>query len=242
VPADDGVLFVGYDAGMPAELAAALGTSVVCPPPVPTPPLVSPPAEPVVAEVSPPGPPAGAGGGWSWSPAVAEWGDELRAGDRVGSVVVCTWDAGLDRLPGTPLVGLGPEAWRQRVELPLAVWFTAVVAAAERCDDGGSVVVVVELPAALDSHGRADVTAVAEGTIALARSAALVHGERSVRVNVVATEIATAPANLTGMAPALPTFPGRIAHEIAGAVRLLSGSDAAGVTGTVLRADCGRAW
>jgi NAD(P)-dependent dehydrogenase (short-subunit alcohol dehydrogenase family) len=218
-PAEGRPLFVGHDTGLAAELAEVLGTPIVAPPMIPEP----------------------AGWDWDWSPEVARWGDELRTGPRVDSVVLCTWDLALEQ-PATPLVELAPRAWMRQVERPLAVWFAATVAAAERCHDGGSVVVVVELPAALDGSGRADVTAVAEGMIALARSAALVHGERGVRVNVVATEIATAPATLTGMAPALPSFPGRVAHEVAGAVRMLSSPDASGVTGTVLRADCGRSW
>jgi NAD(P)-dependent dehydrogenase (short-subunit alcohol dehydrogenase family) len=219
MPVTPRTLFVGDDTGAAGELAEALGASVVAPPVIPE----------------------AVGWEWDWSPVVARWADELRSGPRVDSAVLCTWGAALEQ-PAKPLVELAPKAWRQQVELPLALWFTAVVAAAERCRDGGSVVVVVELPAALDGAGRADVTGVAEGLIALARSAALVHGERGVRVNVVATEIATTPSTLAGMAPALRSFPGRVAHEVAGAVRLLSSPDAGGVTGTVLRADCGRSW
>lgn len=211
-------LFVGQPTGLVAELGTALGASVVSPPP--------PPAE-------------GLSWDWGWSPDIVRWGATLEEGAPVASAVVCTWD---DLPAATPLVEQGSSAWMRQVELPLAVWFTAIVAAAARCHDGGSLVVVVELPGALDGHGRADVVAVGEGLVALARSAALVHGERSVRVNVVATELATAPDTLAGMAPALPTFPGRAAHEVAGAVRMLASPDAAGVTGTVVRADGGRAW
>jgi NAD(P)-dependent dehydrogenase (short-subunit alcohol dehydrogenase family) len=231
-------LFVGHGTGLAAELCAGLGG----------------PGAPAVAAVTPPplvpDPGASAGGGrgtaagdtwsWGWAPAVSAWGAALRDGPLAASAVVCTWDA-TDLPPATPLVDLTPEAWVRQVELPLALWSTAVVAAAERCRDGGSLVVVVELPAALDGEGRADVVAVAEGVVTLARSAALVHGERGVRVNVVASELTTVPATLTGMAPALPGFPGRAAHEVAGAVRMLASPDAAGVTGTVVRADCGRA-
>lgn len=223
-PGEQG-LFVGYDTGLSAELAAALGRTVTSPPAIP---------DPV------PGPDPGTGGwGWTWSPAFAAWGESLRSGPPADSVVVCTWD---ELSMAEPLVEQGAEAWVRHTEAPLALWFTAIVAAAERCRDGGSVVVVVELPGALDVEGRADLVAVGEGVTALARSAALVQGERGVRVNVVATELVTAPATLPGMAPALPTFPGRVALEVAGAVRMLTSSDAAGVTGTVVRADCGRDW
>lgn len=211
-------LFVGQPTGLVTELGEALGAPVVSPPP--------PDAE-------------GLGWDWGWSPAIAGWGATLGAGPPVGSAVVCTWD---DPPGATPLVEQESAAWVRQVEMPLAVWFTAIVAAASRCRDGGSLVVVVELPAALDGDGRADLVAVGEGVIALARSAALVHGERGVRVNVVATELVTAPATLAGTPPALPAFPGRAAHEVAGAVRMLASSDAAGVTGAVVRADCGRAW
>lgn len=219
-------LFVGQATGLSAELAAALDVPVIAPPALPETPEA-------------PGAAGTAGWEWTWAPVIAGWGEGLRRGDPVGAAVVCTWD---DVPAARPLVEQEPAAWVRQAEMPLALWFTAIVAAAERCRDGGSVVVVVELPAALDTPGRADLVAVGEGLVALARSAALVHGERSVRVNVVATELATAPDTLAGMAPALPTFPGRAAHEVAGAVRMLASPDAAGVTGTVVRADGGRAW
>jgi NAD(P)-dependent dehydrogenase (short-subunit alcohol dehydrogenase family) len=75
----------------------------------------------------------------------------------------------------------------------------------------------------------------------LVRSLAAIEGARGVRVNAVMTEVHTAPATPLGAAPALATFPGRIEVEVAGAVRLLLSTDAAGITGTALAADCGRA-
>ena len=68
------------------------------------------------------------------------------------------------------------------------------------------------------------------------------HGARGVRANVVGTEIATAPELLLGLAPPLPSFPGTVDQQVAGAVRLLLSPDASGITGTLVRADSGRAW
>ena len=101
---------------------------------------------------------------------------------------------------------------------------------------------MVERPVSLDAEGRAPFVAVAEGVITFARSLALGEGPRGVRINTVSTEVATAPARLFGSPPPLASFPGRAEREVAGAVRMLLSADAAGVTGSVVRADCGRAW
>jgi NAD(P)-dependent dehydrogenase (short-subunit alcohol dehydrogenase family) len=191
--------------------------------------------------VAAPTPPAAARGdfGWGFVDELAAWTSVLRDGPPVDAVVVCTW------MPPTAagaLADLGADGWMDGVEWPMALWFSAVQAAADRCADGGSIVVVVERPAPIDSHGRATTTAVAEALGALVRSVALIHGPRGVRANVVATEIDTAPEVLLGLSPALATFPGTPAREVAGAVRMLLGVDAVGVTGTVVRADCGRSW
>jgi hypothetical protein len=61
-------------------------------------------------------------------------------------------------------------------------------------------------------------------------------------VNAVGTQISTAPEKLLGLAPALSSFPGTIHKEVAGAVRMVLSPDASGVTGTLVRADSGRAW
>jgi hypothetical protein len=184
-------------------------------------------------------PPSGDGFGWGFVDELATWAAALRDGPPVPSVVVCTW------MPSTParaLVDVDAGGWMDGVEWPMALWFSAIQAAADRCADGGSIVVVVERPAPIDSHGRATTTALAESLSALVRSVALIHGPRGVRANVVATEVDTAPEVLLGLSPALATFPGAPAREVAGAVRMLLGADAAGVTGTVVRADCGRSW
>jgi NAD(P)-dependent dehydrogenase (short-subunit alcohol dehydrogenase family) len=154
-------------------------------------------------------------------------------------IVVCTWSG--DTAPADA-VEVDLDRWRRDVESPLAWWSSAVVAAATSCRDGGSVVVVVEHPAALDAAGHSTTVAVGEGLFALARSAALAMGARRVRVNVVSTEVSTAPRSPLGSPPPLASFPGRVEVEVAGAVRMLLGDDAVGVTGTVVRADCGRSW
>jgi NAD(P)-dependent dehydrogenase (short-subunit alcohol dehydrogenase family) len=176
---------------------------------------------------------------WPWREQLARWEQHLLARPAADNVVICTWS---DISAPTDLAELDDVQWRRQVEMPLATWFVAIKSAADRCRDGGSVVVVVERPASLDASGRADLLAVADGLVALTRCAALLEGERGVRFNVVTTELFTAPSSLLGMRPPLRTFPGTAEREVAGAVRLLLSADAAGITGTVVRADCGRAW
>jgi len=213
-----GWLVVGLPTSHTQELADALGSELV---PAPTP------------------PPAGGGFGWGFVDELAAWATVLRDGPPVPSVVVCTW---MPPAPARALADVEADGWMDGVEWPMAVWFSAIQAAADRCADGGSIVVVVERPAPIDSHGRAMTTALAEAFGALVRSVALIHGPRGVRANVVATEVDTAPEVLLGLSPALATFPGAPGREVAGAVRMLLGPDAIGVTGTVVRADCGRSW
>ncbi len=211
-----GVTFIGPATPSADVLAGALGASVIqhCP-----------------------ADPDDGGWGWDWEPLLRGWQHDLEATTPTGQVVVCTWPTVVSAVPFTDL---GPEAWRAQVEWPTALWFTTLVAAAGHCTDGGSVVVVVERPVTLDAPGHAALVAVSDGLVNLVRSLAAIEGARGVRVNVVATEVHTAPAVPRGAPPALDGFPGRIGHEVAGAVRLLLSSDAGGVTGTVLAADCGR--
>jgi hypothetical protein len=178
------------------------------------------------------------------------WGDGARNGlDRFraefaddapcDAVVVCTWPAELEPADA---VGIGSDAWVDRVEWPIARWSSALVGAVQRCADGGSVVVVTELPAALDVAGHLAHVVLGEAIGALARSLALSAGHRGVRVNVVTTQVSSAPERPMGSPPPLASFPGQAEHEVAGAVRLLLDPASAGITGTVVRADCGRAW
>jgi len=184
--------------------------------------------------------PRASAGEWSFAPLLEEWRAKAAAALRGAErIVVCTWPR---PAPPRRCVDLDLGAWCVAAEWEAALWFAALQAAAEACADGGAIAVVVERPVSLDAEGRAPLVAVAEGVITFARSLALGEGARGVRVNAVSTEIATAPARLLGSPPPLASFPGRAEVEVAGAVRMLLSADAAGVTGSVVRADCGRAW
>ena len=177
---------------------------------------------------------------WSFSGLLEEWREKTAAALRgAPRIVVCTWAR---PSPAKRCIDLGPAEWCAAAEWEMALWFTALQAAAAACADGGAIAVVVERPVSLDAEGRAPLVAVAEGLVTFARSLALGEGARGVRINTISTEVATAPGRLFGSPPPLASFPGRPEVEVAGAVRMLLSADAAGVTGSVVRADCGRAW
>lgn len=210
------------DAGA-AELAGALGAPLLSPP--------EPDGDEIAATVR--------SGRWAGTERIETWASELGAGEPLDRIAVVTWLGGED--VGS-LTALSDEGWFAQVEFELALWARAIVALAERAADGASIVVVVDRPGSLDAAGHAPAVAVAEGLGVFARSAAFVQGERMVRVNTVATSLGISPEGLVGMAPALPTFPGTITGEVAGAVRALWSPDTLGVTGTVLAVDGGRSW
>ena len=128
------------------------------------------------------------------------------------------------------------------VEVALARWFAALGVAVRRCADGGAVVAVIERPPPLDAAGRGAASAVADAAEALVRSLARSDGPRRVRVNAVTTPTRLVAPPVIDPPPALPSFPGSVDVEVAGAVRLLLCPDGAGITGTVVHADCGRSW
>ncbi len=165
---------------------------------------------------------------------------EFGGGEAVRAVVVAMWTEAVAEPAG--LATLSSEEWVARAEEPLARWFTALGVAARRCADGGAIVAVVERPAPLDCAGWAAEAGVADAVEAMVRSLARSEGGRGVRVNAVTTPTRLVPATVVDPAPSLPTFPGAVEDEVAGAVRLLLADDAAGVTGTVVHADCGRSW
>lgn len=187
-----------------------------------------------------PATPPDAGWGWAGHEGLATWRAAIEATTVASQVVVCAWPTDLASPRPVPLVDLAPADWRAQVEWPTALWFTTLVAAVERCSDGGSLVAVVERPATLDAAGRAAEVAVADGVVNLVRSLAAREGGRGVRVNAVLTALGTDPSTLLGAAPPLASFPGRIRVEVAGAVRALLSADTTGVTGTALAAECGR--
>lgn len=174
----------------------------------------------------------------NWAGTVERWRHDVHPG-RHEAVVVAPFAA----LEEAPLAATTPEQWRRRLEMPFSVGFAALQLAAATCADGGAIVLVVDLPSALDASGHATTVAAAEGLMAAARALAHSEGGRGVRVNAVTTSVrtsATLSRPLKGTPPALTTFPGAIDREVAGAVRALLAPDAGGVTGQVLHADCGR--
>jgi NAD(P)-dependent dehydrogenase (short-subunit alcohol dehydrogenase family) len=216
-PVDDrALLFIGSETDATTSLASALDPTT---------------------QVTTPEMPATSSWTWDWAPVIEQWRAQICAGPPMAAVVVCTWPSTVEE---AAVVELSPDRWRSEVEWPLALWFHGLAAATTRCVDGGSVVAVVELPAAIDCLGHGPVVAVADGVLALVRSLAAAEGGRGVRVNAVTTELFTVPAVLRGAPPPLPSFPGSVEQEVAGAVRLLLSADAAGLTGTTLRATGGR--
>jgi hypothetical protein len=152
-----------------------------------------------------------------WARRVERWRNAVHPA-RHSQVVVATFA----EAAGCRLTAITPEQWRQRLEMPFTLGFAALQLAAASCADGGAIVLVLRVPERLDAAGHAPAIAVAEGLQTAARSVALAEAHRGVRVNTVMTAADLASAG-----------GGR---EVAGAVRALLGSDAAGITGQVVRA------
>jgi NAD(P)-dependent dehydrogenase (short-subunit alcohol dehydrogenase family) len=175
---------------------------------------------------------------WNWGMELESWLNSNAQGEKYSGVVVVCW-GGADAPQA--FIDISAADWLGQVERRIAVWFSAVKLGAQRCADNGSVVVVVERPAALDVVDYSSVVATGDGMISMMRCVAAAEGERGVRANAVTTELWTVPEHLLGPKPDLPSFPGSIDREVAGAVRFLLGPDAIGVTGSVLSPDGGRA-
>jgi NAD(P)-dependent dehydrogenase (short-subunit alcohol dehydrogenase family) len=213
-----GPLVIGPDDPGVAELAHALGgTRAVVP----------------VVRAVPDDP------GWRWSEPLEVWRSEVAGGDPAPAVVVA---GPAPAVAPHPLAELTADEWAQRAETALAVWVAALGAGKARTADGGALVAVLDRPAPLDSGGWAAESGVADAVEALVRSLARSEGPRGVRVNAVSTPLRVTAPEVVDPAPPLRSFPGRLDREVAGAVRLLLAEDAAGVTGTVVHADCGRSW
>ncbi len=187
--------------------------------------------------VTAPAPPAAPAWEWEWSDALVAWSREIDALPLDDELVVCTW---LDAEPTVDVVDLDPVQWRRQVEWPTALWFVTLARATVRCRDGGSVVVVADRAAALDSPGHGAEVTVAEGVVNLVRSLAAREGGRAVRVNAVISARHTEVPVRLGSPPPLATFPGRVDIEVAGAVRMLLSGDATGVTGASISSTGGR--
>jgi hypothetical protein len=151
-------------------------------------------------------------------------------------VVVALWRA---QAVAAPLVELDAEGWEQRGEFPLIAWNVAMGVASRRVADGGAAVAVVEAPAPIDSAGWTPESGVAEAAIVLARSLAQSEGARGVRANAITTPLRLGGGELAPP-PALPGYPGTLEDDVAGAVRMLLGEDARGVTASVTYVDRGR--
>jgi NAD(P)-dependent dehydrogenase (short-subunit alcohol dehydrogenase family) len=177
--------------------------------------------------------------GWGFGDDLERWRARAAGAHRSEAVVIASW-----RPAPQPaaLNDMSLENWVEEVELLLATWSAALGAGLSCCEDGGSVVAVIERAAPLDCAGWSALTAVSDGVEALVRSLARAVGSREVRVNAVTTPARLGHTETVDPAPSLATFPGSIEREVAGAVRLLLSSDASAVTGTVIHADCGRSW
>lgn len=165
------------------------------------------------------------------------WRDEAGTGASRTRVVVSVWNEAPNR---RPLLDLDPEAWEARFERPYLLWNLALGAAALRCRDGGAIVGLVQVPAALDAPGWTPEMSIGNGVVALIRSLAASEGRRGIRANTVTTPLPLVGSNVIAPPPPLDRFPGRLDEEVAGAVRLLLSEEAKGLTGRVLSADCGR--
>lgn len=178
-------------------------------------------------------------GNWVWAEELEEWRSAALSKPSRERIVVAAWP---ETLIEAPLVDVDFADWERRSEQPLARWAAALGVASARCADGGSVVAVVDGPTSLESAGWVPETAVAEGVRALTRSLALAEGSRGIRVNTVSTPTRLPLAGPIEPAPPLPSFPGSLEQDVAGAIRLLLSPDASGVTGSVVFADAGRSW
>jgi len=212
------VLVIGRDFGPTRQLRAALGADRLL-------------AVPEVED-------AGGTRRDGWPTTLERWEQQSEDLGDFSSVVIACWDE-IDA--PSPFVEVDGTAWSSQLEQRLTAWAVATKVGIARCADGGAVVVVVERPAAFDAVGRSMLVGVAEGVLGLMRCVAVSEGPRAVRVNAVTTELWTAPEELLGPTPALASFPGRVDVEVAGAIRLLLSEDAAGVTGSVVSSDGGRA-
>lgn len=121
---------------------------------------------------------------WSTATAIEKWRFSALSGPAMNNVVVAVW-------PGVPRSSSFADGdldqWTSTVETPFAQWFASLAVGAERCADGGQMVVVTDRPDPTDSAGWAAEAAVADSVEITVRSLAQLHGDRGVRINLVTT-------------------------------------------------------
>jgi NAD(P)-dependent dehydrogenase (short-subunit alcohol dehydrogenase family) len=166
-----------------------------------------------------------------------EWRDGCASRDQRARIVLFV--TGKESTSGTVLDQTESE-WQARFEWPFLFWNLVLGASSRRIADGGSIVALVQTPAALDSAGWVPESSIADGVLALVRSVAASQGGRGVRVNLVTTPVGLVSRPVISPQPPLDCFPGEIEGEVAGAIRLLLSEDARGLTGRLLSADGGR--
>ena len=157
---------------------------------------------------------------WSDGRVIEAWRAAQRATTPTGGLVVAVWP---EVLEPCSVVDLDLVEWSARLETPFALWFAALASACDRCLDGGQVVAVTERPEPKASGGWALESAVADAVEVMAKSLALLHGSRGVRIHVVSTS-----ARMGGAT-------GRAVAGVVGAVEMLLAADAPGVTSAVIR-------
>jgi hypothetical protein len=121
---------------------------------------------------------------WTDSSILEQWRADSIDGSSHPSVVVALWEPSLQP---RPVIEITDAQWLGECEGPFATWFVALTVAAQRCADGGQVVAIVDRPDAKDSAGWGDLSCVADGVEITARSLALIHQGRGVRIHLIST-------------------------------------------------------
>jgi hypothetical protein len=114
------------------------------------------------------------------------WRDSASSGEHYARIVVALW---CDELESGELLSIDDIAWRTRFELPYLLWNFALGAAAQHCADGGSIVALVQAPAALDASAWVPEFAIACGELDWSVWIAARRAEEGKRV---AAEVTTA--------------------------------------------------
>ncbi len=172
-----------------------------------------------------------------------------RALDEWGRLDVAVAAAGV--LRRAPLSELSDAAWDDMVSVDLTGVLRVLRSAAARMDDGGAMVAVSSIAGGVYGWGdHAHYAAAKAGVIGLCRSLAVELAPRGIRVNTVVPGLIETPQSSDpvnslgpeGLRAAGAGIPwGRVgrAEEVATAIRFLTSSDAAYITGQELVVDGG---